>query len=109
MPAVDMRLPEVNLGRTRQPWPESRFDPGLSACRLRKDYPGEFLAGRLPVAQRLGDATIVHAGTDQAPVTELSGYSVDQAARFGILNTLYDLGLPLLSYECKAAPSRAGG
>ncbi|HSN75491.1 MAG TPA: hypothetical protein VL334_10475, partial [Anaerolineae bacterium] len=38
--------------------------------------------------------------TDGAPVTVLSGQFQDQAALAGVLNTLYDLGLPLLSVEC---------
>ena len=60
-------------------------------------------------SDRLGDATISRSGTPQAWVTELSGTCVDQAAVFGILNTLYDLGLPPLSNECAATPSAAGG
>ena len=42
--------------------------------------------------------------TDQtggAPVTILSGRLVDQAALFGVLNTLHDRRLPLLSVECE--------
>jgi hypothetical protein len=41
------------------------------------------------------------------PVTELSGRLLDQAALFGVLLTLYDLGLPLLSVACRAAPRPA--
>jgi hypothetical protein len=37
---------------------------------------------------------------DQAPVTTLCGPLRDQAALLGVLNTLYDLHLPLLSVEC---------
>lgn len=36
----------------------------------------------------------------EQPVTELSGEFADQAALSGLLNTLYDLGLPLLSVKC---------
>jgi hypothetical protein len=36
---------------------------------------------------------------DEAPVTLLTGQFVDQAALAGVLDTLYDLGLPLLSVE----------
>jgi hypothetical protein len=42
------------------------------------------------------------AGQDsEAPVTTLSGRLLDQAALCGILNTLYDMRLPLLSVECE--------
>ena len=34
-----------------------------------------------------------------APVTVLTGHFVDQAALAGVLNTLYDLGFPLLKVE----------
>ena len=36
---------------------------------------------------------------DKGPVTTLVGSVVDQAALSGVLNTLYDLHLPLLSVE----------
>src|SRR5215211_5352081 len=36
------------------------------------------------------------------PVTELTGQLMDQAALYGVLVTLYDLGLPLLSVACRA-------
>ena len=35
-----------------------------------------------------------------APVTILQGEVVDQAALLGILNLVYELGLPLLSVQC---------
>jgi hypothetical protein len=49
----------------------------------------------------LGGAEIKQAGETDSPVTMLTGCAQDQAALLGILNTLYDLGLPLLSCECK--------
>jgi len=36
---------------------------------------------------------------DGAPVTVLTGQFVDQAALAGVLNTLYDMGFPLLKVE----------
>ena len=36
---------------------------------------------------------------DEAPVTLLTGYFVDQTALAGVLNTLYDMGYPLLKLE----------
>ena len=35
----------------------------------------------------------------EAPVTLLTGHFIDQAALCGVLNTLYDLGFPLLKVE----------
>ena len=40
---------------------------------------------------------------DQYPVTILTGVMVDQALLNGVINTLYDLGCPLLSVECVEA------
>ena len=53
-------------------------------------------------SDRLGGVVISRAGgTGQSPATILSGRVPDQAALLGILNTLYDLLLPLLSIECE--------
>jgi hypothetical protein len=40
---------------------------------------------------------------DQFPVSILTGRLVDQAALNGVINTLYDIGCPLLSVECVEA------
>ena len=37
---------------------------------------------------------------DEALVTVLTGHFIDQAELAGVLNTLYDLGFPLLSVQC---------
>lgn len=37
---------------------------------------------------------------DGSPLTTLTGWLVDQAALFGVLDGLYGLGFPLLSVEC---------
>ncbi len=37
--------------------------------------------------------------SSQAPVTQLEGLIQDQAQLSGVLNTLYDMGFPLLSVE----------
>ena len=37
--------------------------------------------------------------TDNPPVTVLTGLLIDQAALSGVLNTLYDMRMPLLSAE----------
>ena len=52
-------------------------------------------------SDRLGGLTIkVSNPGDEAPVTTLSGRLLDQTALFGVLNTLYDLRLSLLSVVC---------
>jgi hypothetical protein len=40
---------------------------------------------------------------NQYPVTILTGVLKDQAALIGVINSLYDLGCPLLSVECVEA------
>lgn len=51
-------------------------------------------------SDRLGGMAITtETVADQMAVTILVGHMVDQAALFGVLNTLYDLHLPLLSVE----------
>lgn len=52
-------------------------------------------------ANRLSGLTITSTRLeDQQIITSLQGRVVDQAALFGVLMTLYDLRLPLLSVEC---------
>ena len=46
----------------------------------------------------LGGARIERRGSPDFPLTVLSGEFKDKAALMGVLNTLYDLGLELLSY-----------
>jgi hypothetical protein len=46
------------------------------------------------------DRSVVRDASGDPPVTVLRGHVLDQAALSGLLNTLYDLGLPLLSLEC---------
>ena len=50
---------------------------------------------------RMGGLTIRATKQNaEVTVTTLSGRIIDQAALFGILKTLYDMRLPLLSVEC---------
>jgi hypothetical protein len=49
----------------------------------------------------LGGMTITTAREgDQEVVTTLAGRLIDQAELSGVLNTLYELHLPILSVEC---------
>ena len=53
-------------------------------------------------ADRLGGMAIATVSKpEEGPVTMLSGYILDQAELLGILNTLYNLRLPLLAVECE--------
>jgi hypothetical protein len=40
---------------------------------------------------------------NEYPVTILTGLLTDQAALIGVINTLYDVGCPLISVECVEA------
>ena len=52
-------------------------------------------------SDRLGGmAIMVRTADDSRPITSLYGMLLDQAALLGVLNTLYDIHLPLLSVEC---------
>ena len=51
-------------------------------------------------ADRLGGMTVTEdSSNDQAAVTILEGHLPDQAALSGVLNTLYEMHLPLLSVD----------
>ena len=52
-------------------------------------------------ADSFGEMQISHeVAADGSPQTVLTGWLVDQAALFGVLDGLYGLGFPLLSVEC---------
>jgi hypothetical protein len=52
-------------------------------------------------SERLGGLKIVSTYKEgQKTISMLSGPLVDQAALFGVLNSLYDMRLPLLTVEC---------
>jgi hypothetical protein len=58
--------------------------------------------------QQFGDMrqfTTVGDSTMQAPVTTIIGRVTDQAALAGILNLVYNLGLPLLSVTYLGSPN----
>ena len=61
-------------------------------------------------SSRLGDMAItVRQAASQQPVTSLTGELTDQAALLGVLNTLYDMGFPLLRVERLGSPPLAEG
>lgn len=47
-----------------------------------------------------GMAVAPQVSAEGTTITRLSGTVVDQAALYGLLRKLYDLGLPLLSVTC---------
>jgi hypothetical protein len=73
--------------------------------RLLFDLPGRYrirVQDRLDPSwsRRLGDMAItVRQAAGQEPVTALTGEVTDQTALLGVLNTLYDMGFPLLKVE----------
>ncbi len=77
--------------------------------RLRVDQPARYrikLLGRLGAgwAESLDNFAITATPPDGspsgAPTTTLEGRVADQAALFGLLSRVRDLGLPLLLVEC---------
>jgi hypothetical protein len=51
-----------------------------------------------------GGMSIEHQSfLDQYPVTILTGQLTDQSALVGVINSLYDLGCPIISVECVEA------
>jgi hypothetical protein len=57
-------------------------------------------------SDRLGGLGLRICADGGRPVTELSGRLPDQAALVGVLVSLYNLGLPLLSVVCRPATRR---
>jgi hypothetical protein len=88
---------------------------GMMPRRLTLDAPLECTiraAGALAPAwaERLGGLQVRATGDGSGnPVVELRGRLLDQAALLGVLTTLFDLGLPLLAVDCRAAPGPPGG
>ena len=53
-------------------------------------------------SEHLGMTIEIEHKESQYPITKLNGRVTDQAALFGLLDSLYGLGFPLLSVECLA-------
>lgn len=75
-----------------------------SASRHAFDSPARYrisVQGRIPAqwCDCLEGMTITQGPPGAVPVTTLSGELPDQAALVGVLNTLYELRLPMLSVE----------
>jgi hypothetical protein len=84
----------------------SRFDLGTPAIYRIK------IRGFLEKSwsNQLGGIVIRHIdAADPTPNTTLQGEMVDQAALFGVLNTLYGLGFPILSVECLSEEEKGDG
>jgi hypothetical protein len=51
-----------------------------------------------------GGMTIEHdLALNQYPMTTLTGQLIDQSALIGVLNSLFDMGCPIISLECVEA------
>ena len=57
-------------------------------------------------ADYLGGMAVSISGEGERTVTTLSGQAMDQAALMGLLNSLYDLGLSLLSVKYQSDPRK---
>ncbi len=83
-----------------------------SAGNLTFDGPAAYricVQGRVPArwSDRLeGMAITVETPGGGVSVTTLEGVLGDQASLAGVLNTLYELHLPVLSVECLAGTAR---
>ena len=76
--------------------------------QLKLDYPAFYhirVQGALSPrwADYLGGVNIVVDDEQETPCTTLEGEILDQATLLGILNSLYNLGFPLLMVEYKSA------
>ena len=72
--------------------------PGIYQIRLQGILDERWFSG-------LGDIRrSTSQSTDGKPVTTLTGRFRDQANLFGLLNTIYDLHLPLIKVEYLATP-----
>jgi len=61
-------------------------------------------------SDRLGGMTVTTTGGRDSPdTTTLEGRLPDQAALTGLMNTLYELHLPILLVECLEAEGRKEG
>jgi hypothetical protein len=70
------------------------FDgPALYRIRVRGEVPQRW-------SPRLEGMTIVVEASANPPLTTLTGDLDDQASLAGVLRTLYELHLPVLSVEC---------
>jgi hypothetical protein len=74
-------------------------------CRYRIRVNGQLTASW---SSRLGEMSItVRQAASRLPITTLTGEVTDQAALLGVLNTLYDMGFPLLRVERLGPPPSA--
>jgi hypothetical protein len=68
-------------------------EPAVCVIRVRGALSSDW-------SHRLGGLRIMVICAGRHTITELAGRLTDQAALHGVLSTLYELGLPLLSVEC---------
>lgn len=73
--------------------PLTLHEPAVCVIRVRGALSSDW-------SERLGGMRIIVDRAGRHTITELIGPLADQAALHGVLSTLYELGLPLLSVEC---------
>lgn len=71
-------------------------EPAICVVRVRGALSSDW-------SDRLGGMHISVVRAGRHTITELAGQLADQAALQGVLATLYELGLPLLSVDCAPA------
>jgi hypothetical protein len=74
-------------------------EPAVCVIRVRGALSSDW-------SERLGGMRITVDRAGRHTLTELVGRLADQAALHGVLATLYELGLPLLTVECAPDPVR---
>ena len=75
------------------------YEPAVCVVRVRGALSSDW-------SDRLGGMRITVVRAGRHTMTELIGRLMDQAALHGVLSTLYELGLPLLSVDCSPVPAR---
>ena len=82
------------MGAEKQHKMPTMHGPSIYKIRVRGRLEGSW-------SDRLGGMQVSESrGTDGQPETILVGRVVDQAMLSGILNSLYEMHLPVLSAEC---------
>ena len=82
------------MGQEKRHKTPTMHGPSIYKIRVRGHLEGSW-------SDRFGGMQISESrGTDEQPETILVGRVVDQAMLSGILNSLYEMHLPVLSAEC---------
>ena len=95
-----MTIQQETTHQSRIPYESLSFQgPGTYRIRFRGSLAEHWFEGLGDIRSTIGEAD------DLTPVTTLVGRFRDQAALLGMLNTIYDLHLPLIEVEYLAEGS----